>query len=314
MTFVFAVFLPLLVVAVGILRVATSNGDNLAKILGWALVFLGGAKACRIPVVSDDWIDPALQKVTGVWNLTDFSGMFFAVCGGILFATFAARVVGRPSPAWAMPAGILVTFSIMLGTFLASPVADSPTSFMSKDFPMTGWFALYWATYLTSLSASALAITMFIFWAVQRFRPSRLRTAVQFFGAGAGMFGVYTLQKIIGLIELNYSTMGWYNKYSETVSMTTLLIGFTFLLACAGIAGWPVIGQWLHRWKLLRDRHEQWQRIAHDESGVVLDPSLIPADASAWQLLLAARTPVATHRLLVEMADAAPAPAVGSGS
>lgn len=309
----FAVILPVAVLALGILRLATSHGNRQATLLGWGLVFTGGAKALRIPVLSDEWADTYLHALTGVWNVTDFSGMFLGVCAAIFYATFTAEVVGQPFQKWLAPAGIALAGALMATAFLSSPVSGQPTAYMSADFPMTGWFAAYWAVYLVGLGGSSLMISLFVFWAIRRFRPSPLRTAIGLFGLAAALFVVYTLHKLIDIASQTVSWLAWYNQISPQISMGLLLASFGCVVVCAAVGAWPYMRAWGRRWRLLSGRHEQWRRIADTAGSVVLDRTLIPENPTRLRLLVAARDPVATHRMMVEMVDAKPASEVVGG-
>lgn len=119
------------------------------------LLCLGFAKLCRVPVITDDLINPRLRDFTGVANIMSLAGMTWAALIAIPLMGIAAYITGGvqfSARLQLLQAGLIV--GVMTIAFLYSPMADQPTSYMTSDFPVTGSVLLYWLAFLLPILTS----------------------------------------------------------------------------------------------------------------------------------------------------------------
>ncbi|MFL0579434.1 hypothetical protein [Dietzia sp. 179-F 9C3 NHS] len=295
----------LIVVYVAVRRFATlRTAGPLAHYLSAALLCFGLGKLARTPVISDDWIDGWFHSWSGVWNITDLAGMSLGVAGAIFLVHAVAGIVGRPFPTWALPGTIAMAWASLGITFAMSPVPHAPTAFMTRDFPLTGWFAAYWLIYLTYLGIPSLNIAVLASKAAKVFRRGTAHTAVlSVAAAGFGGF-LYVLHKVINLAAENFDVLPWYADNAPTISLLVLLP--TLLIPAWGLllilnAATQVR---LARLSLLRSRLAEWEAVHAGDPDVALDRSLLPS-RNSWALWKATQDPVTTNRMLIELADSA---------
>lgn len=270
--------------------------------LSASLLCFGLGKLARTPVVSDEWIDGWFHSWSGVWNVTDYSGMTLGAVGAIFLVHAVAGIFGRPFPKPILIGSIGAAVVGMAVTFALSPVPHAPTAFMSQDFDMTGWFAIYWLIYLLCLGSSSATVAGLAGRAAAVFRPGVPRIAVAWVSA-AGLFGsAYVAHKVVNLTVEYFNVWPWYSAHAPQISLATLacaiLSGATGLLLMLGAA----VGSRVGRYRLLRDRIQEWQDSHAHAPDVFLDEALIPSGGS-WSLWRSTRDPVVAHRMLVELAD-----------
>lgn len=302
----------LLAIAVAVRRLATVRTGRFAHYFSLALMCWAAGKLARLPVVSDELIDGWFHTMTGVWNVTDFTGMLLAVLGAIFMVNAVAGVVGRPIPVWAMLTTLPVAAASMLLGFALSPVPHTPTEFMSRDFAFTGWFAFYWAVYLLYLGVPAAMSMVLSARAVTVLRPGQVRRALGSVVVAAAAASGYVVHKLVTLIVERAEVWAGYRAWAPQVSLVLVLT--TILALLVGILPLAVAAtrrRW-SRFALLREGVADWEAVHAHSPSLTLDRSLLPAHGrlSLWR---AAKDPVTTNRMLIELADAgAPRPRAGS--
>ena len=273
-----------------------------ANYLSASMLCYGLGKLARTPVVTDDWIDGWVHSWSGVWNVTDFSGMALAATGAIFLLYAVTSIFGRPLPGWLLPGSIGVAVAGMAVAFALSPVPDAPTAYMSRDFDMTGWLALYWLIYLACLGNASATVAVLSGRASAVFQPGVPRAAMRAVSS-AGSFGtLYVVHKVVNLLAEHFDVWQWYSGVAPQISLVTL--------ACAILSGAvalllmlsPVVGRRIGRYRMLRDRVQDWRASHVQNPDVALDQALVPTD-SRWSLWKASQDPVVAHRMLVELAD-----------
>ncbi|WP_157555171.1 hypothetical protein [Nocardia crassostreae] len=165
------------------------------------LLLLGLAKLCRVPVLTDDVINPVLRDATGVANVMSLAGMTFGALSAIPILGVSSYITGRNLVPRAQLGIAVVIVVAMITTFLRTPMADTPTSYMSNDFAVTGPVMAYWVAFLAPL-ASALVLGSGLYSPravvgpqgpirarVGRYRPVR--------GVGVGVLRVQGLQPLL---------------------------------------------------------------------------------------------------------------------
>lgn len=296
----------LLAVFLALHRLATMRtAGPYAHYLSATMLCYGVGKLARTPVVSDEWIDGWFHSWSGVWNVTDFSGMALAAVGAIFLVHAVAGILGRPLPKPLLVGSISTAVVAMAVAFALSPVPHAPTAFMSQDFAMTGWFAVYWLIYLSCLGVASGTVALLAGRAAAVFRPGVPRVAVGSVSA-AGFFGfLYVVHKVVNLTVEHFGVWSWYSAQAPQISLLTLafaiLSGATGLLLMLATA----VGRRLSRYRLLRGRIQEWRDTHAQDPDVALDQTLVPSESrrSLWK---ATRDPVAAHRMLIELADARP--------
>ncbi|WP_418345949.1 hypothetical protein [Rhodococcus pyridinivorans] len=296
--------LPLALVLIAAWRAYRYRGLRETWILTAALGLLGSAKLARVPVITDEYIDEGLHAITGVYNLTDFTGMLLGTLAATTFAAFASFTIGGNwSTSRRLPYFYAVVTALMAGTFLMTPVTESPTSYMTADFPMTGWLAAYWTVYLGTIGVAALSILVVTVNAMRKVRRGPLAAGLATFAVGATIAAAYVAMKIADLYVNNDPDLDetWYAQHSKTVSLV-LVLG---LVATFAIVGGIVIAETFprryRRYQLLRNRMHEWQEATRLNEGVVLTPT--EPTLTRWAAWRASKDSVAAHRLMVELSD-----------
>lgn len=293
----------LLAVLVALHRLATMRTVGpYAHYLSATLLCFGLGRLARTPVISDEWVDGWFHSWSGVWNVTDFLGMALAAVGAIFLVHTVAGIFGRPISTPLLIGSIGAAVAGMGATFALSPVPHAPTAFMSRDFDMTGWFAIYWLIYLSCLGFATGTVALLAGRAAAVFRPGAPRTAVASL-AIAGLFGLmYVTHKVVNLTVEYFDVWGWYSEHAPHISLATLacallsgVLGLLLMLSAA-------VGRRVGRFRLLRDRVQEWRDSHAHAPDVSLDDALMPS-GSIWSLWKATRDPVVAHRMLVELAD-----------
>lgn len=293
----------LLAVFLALHRLATMRtAGPYAHHLSASMLCFGLGKLARTPVVSDEWIDGWFHSWSGVWNVTDYSGMTLGAVGAIFLVHSVAGILGRPFPKALLVGSIGAAVVGMAVTFALSPVPRAPTAFMSQDFDMTGWLAIYWLIYLLCLGFSSATVAALAGRAVAVFRPGIPRIAVASVAA-VGLFGsAYVAHKVVNLTVEYFNVWPWYSDHAPQISLATLacaiLSGAIGLLLMVGAA----VARRVGRFRLLRARIQEWRDSRAHSPDVSLDDALMPSGTS-WSLWRATRDPVVAHRMLVELAD-----------
>lgn len=287
--------------------VVLRDGGQLPHLLSAALLCFGLGKLARTPVVSDEWIDGWFHSLTGIWNVSDFVGMSLGVTGAQFMMFGVGAILGKPAPKWALPASIAVVWAELGITFALSPVPHEPTSFMSQDFAMTGWFALYWAFYLLGLGIPMATIGLLSARAAKVFQPGTARKAA-LATAACGLGGsLYVLHKLVNLTVERFGVFRWYADNAPTISLSILTCMLVLSSAALILVPLASTRRRLRRYTLLRDRIADWRAMHADNPEIALDPSLMPE--GRWALWEATADAVATNRMMVELADSATQPA-----
>ncbi|MEU2004648.1 hypothetical protein ACH47B_26970 [Rhodococcus sp. NPDC019627] len=268
------------------------------------LLCLGFAKLCRVPVITDDIINPRLRDFTGVANIMSLVGMTWAALIAIPLMGIAAYITGGvqfSARLQMLQAGLIV--GVMTIAFLYSPMADQPTSYMTSDFPVTGSVLLYWLAFLlpilTSCGVTAYhcAVSLFL---VRRGLLARALGAL-FCAAAVGI--LYCSHKGVDLF-LQYSGIdNAYSHNAKAISLVLVLAALAFAALAAGIYAGAPLPQRLQRYRLLRKYGRDWLTARANTPVVVLDRSH-ELKYTRWACWAAARTPTAAFHLQVELADA----------
>lgn len=279
------------------------TGGRAADYLSATMLCYGLGKLARTPVVSDEWIDGWFHSWSGVWNVTDFAGMALGAVGAIFLVHAVAGIFGRPLPGAHLTGSIGAAVGGMAVAFALSPVPHAPTAFMSQDFSMTGWLAVYWLIYLSCVGLASGTVAVLAGRAVAVFQRGVPRASVASISA-AGMFGfLYVTHKVVNLTVEHFDVWQWYSDHAPQISLATLAcallsgaIGLLLMLAAA-------VRRRISRFRLLRGRIQEWHSSHTQDPDVALDQALMPS-GNSWSLWKATRDPVVAHRMLVELADA----------
>lgn len=282
--------------------VALRTVGRLAHYLSATFLCFGAAKLARTPVVSDEWVDGWIHSWSGVWNVTDFTAMTLAVWGAVFLVHAAADIFGRPFPT-ALLWGALTLGTFGMGvSFALSPVPHTPTSFMTQDFELAGWFAVYWIIYLGYLGVSGLILASLAGASAKVFRPGAARPAVLFLAA-AGLCGfLYVTHKIVNLAIESLGVFPWYAANAPMISIATLLLTIGTGLVGMMLMFVPAARRRLRRYFTLRAKASQWRVVQAEDPDVALEPALLPSSGPG-ALWAASRSPVTSHRMLIELSD-----------
>ncbi|WP_137726190.1 hypothetical protein [Prescottella subtropica] len=297
--------LPLILLLVAGYRVYRYRDRRETWLLTAAIGFLGAAKLARVPVVTDDYVDEWLHAITGIYNLCDFTGMWLGTLAATTFAGFAAFTVGGHQ---SIGRRLLVVYAavtaLMFGTFLMTPVTDTPTSYMTADFPMTGSLAAYWTVYLGTIGAAGTGVIVTAMQALRKVRRGPLVAGLSILAAAAAMAVVYVAFKIVDLYVNNNSDQAhsWYAENSKAIAFVLILGLVTSFIGFGGLVAAVTLPRRCRRYRLLRTRMQEWQSVTSSNRDVVLEQNTAPP-LTRWAAWKASTDSIASHRLMVELSD-----------
>ncbi|WP_157777234.1 hypothetical protein [Nocardia terpenica] len=266
------------------------------------LACLGLAKLCRIPVITDNLVNPVLRSATGVANIMSLAGMTFGALAAIPVLGVSSFITGRTVAPRTQLTLALVIGAAMSTTFLRTPMAHTPTSYMSNDFPVTGPVMAYWLAYLTPL-ASALAVGC-----------AYIVRELSWVGRGpfARALAGIALCEVLGLIYCAFKVYNLYlqreqidNVWHRQAAPVSIALGLTSLAAAgvsAGIYASHLLRDRWHRYRLLRRFGDRWLEARAANPDVVLDKTdaFRTTRRMCWT---ASRSGATAYRLQIELAD-----------
>jgi hypothetical protein len=268
------------------------------------LAAFGASKLLRIPVITDEHIDPTLERITGVANLTDFGGMVLAALACVSMVGLGAYITGREARSIGRIASGFAIAMAMVTTFMLAPVSKTPTSYMTRNFAPTGAMLAYWIVFVTAIACSATMLFAYTSRAWLLVRQGPFGRVLFSVSAAAAVGVLYCVHKIIDLALTGAGATGWYAKHAQSIGMVLVLLPLAF----AGYAAWVYLAAGfpdrVNRFRTLRSMLDEWRHVSDSTHQVILEHSLIP-DPSRWTIWKASANSLATHRMMVELADAA---------
>lgn len=297
--------LPLILLVVASYRMYRYRDRRETWILTAAIGLLGAAKLARVPVITDDYVDGWLHTVTGIYNLSDFTGMWLGALAASTFAGFAAFTIGgHQSIGRRLAVVYAAVTALMLGTFLMTPVTETPTSYMTADFPMTGPLTAYWTVYLGTIGAASIGLLATAVQALRKVRRGPLVTGLSLLATAATIAVVYVAFKIVDLYVNNTSAHdgGWYAENSKTIAFVLILGLVASFTGFGALVAAVTLPRRFGRYRLLRVRMREWQSATSTNRSIVLAHHTTPA-LTRWTAWKASSDSIASHRLIVELSD-----------
>ncbi|WP_420879003.1 hypothetical protein [Rhodococcus sp. (in: high G+C Gram-positive bacteria)] len=297
--------LPLLLLLVAGYRAYRYRRRRETWILTAAIGFLGVAKLARVPVITDEYIDEWLHAGIGIYNLCDFIGMWLGALAATTFAGFAAFTVGgHRSIGRRLPVIYAVVTAMMFGAFLMTPVTDTPTSYMTADFPMNGWLAVYWTVYLGTIAVAGASVIVTAVQALRKVRRGPLVAGLSILAAAAAIAVAYVAFKIVDLYVNNDPDRvhGWYAQNSKTIAFVLILGLVASFIAFGGVVAAETLPRRRRRYRILRTRMQEWQAVTRTNKSVVLAQHTAPP-LTRWTAWKSSSDSIASHRLMVELSD-----------
>lgn len=302
-----AALVPILLLLFVAFRIPMWKENRDSRPLTKVLLALGLGQAARIPVISDDYFDVWLHDLTGIWNIPDATAVLlgtFAFCSIIEAVATVARPLtfNRRRHQW-----ITALMVAIAGVgFLLSPATDTPTNFVSRDFVPTGPLLMYWGAYLGTLT---FALAYALYYLVGLLRESRVRTGplgriVAVLTAACTLGFLYGMNKLLYLTLQAADVHNWYTAHAQSITLVLVLgpmiiAGYSLLVFATAI-----LPDRIRRYNAIRQYSAEYERVLL--SGTHL---LLPRDAATYSTRRAAwsgsRTPIATHRMMVVLSDAA---------
>ncbi len=274
------------------------------------LAALGLGQAARIPVLSDDYVDVWLHDLTGIWNIPDATAVLLGTFAFCCIGEAVATVVQSPSFNKTRHRLFTATMITVAGVgFLLSPATDTPTNFVSRDFPPTGPLLLYWGAYLGTLLYALVFALYYLFGLLRerRVRSGPLGRIVAVLAAACSLGFLYGINKLLYLVLQAAGVENWYTDHAQTITLVLVLgpmiiAGYALLVFATAI-----LPDRLRRYQAIRAYSAEYEKIVATGTNM-----LIPRDAAVYSTRRAAwkgsRTPVATHRMMVVLSDAAKGP------
>ncbi|WP_156516453.1 hypothetical protein [Nocardia arizonensis] len=307
MKIVIGAIIPALLLPLSIQRIRSSRPGSgaptgITNPLTQLLLLLGLAKLCRVPVITDDVVNPVLRDLTGIANIMSLAGMTFGALAAIPVFGFSSYITGR-NLALRVQVGIaLVIATAMITTFLRTPMAHTPTSYMSNDFPVTGPVMAYWLAYLTPLASALLVGCTYIIRELLWVRTGSFARALAAIALSEVLGVVYCAFKIYNLYLQRTGTINFWHRNAEPISIA---LGLTALVAAglsAGVYAIHVLRDRFYRYRLLRRFGDRWLSVRTANPNVVLDKSdrFRPTRRMCWS---ASRSGATAYRLQIELAD-----------
>jgi hypothetical protein len=272
-------------------------------------LLIGTAKLARTPQITDEMINPVIERATGMSNVMTLVGMALAACAAVPAVALMRTLTGhevRYVP-WLLAQAAVV--AALTTTYAISPIADIPSSYITADIPFTPAVYAYWIVFLGSIGLAGAVNAALASRAFRVVRRGPFALTLIGWAGTATLVCLYTINKICDLILADINVDG--NWYSANVKHISLVIAL--LIASAAIATvlvHPVV-RMPHRWRrfqVLRRSADAWAE-ARIKFPVFVLPGSKDVPTTAWQCWSAAKHPITAYNLQVELADAANAAA-----
>ncbi|WP_405484098.1 hypothetical protein [Nocardia sp. NBC_00511] len=308
MNIVVGILIPVSLLALATHRIRISrNGNRFSRPTGMVnpltqmLVFPGLAQLCRAPVISDDIINPVLRDATGVANIMSLAGMTFGALSAIPIFSVSSFVTGRTvTPRVQLGLAAAITAAMVL-TFLRTPMAHVPTSYMSNDFPVTGPVMAYWFAFLAPLAA-ALAIGCGYIVRELRWIRGPFARALAGIALCETLGLAYCLFKAYNLYLQRAGIENFWHLHAKLISIALGLAAVSAAGICASVYTFYTLRDRFHRYRLLRIFGARWLAARAANPAVVLDRTEVfrPTRRMCWAASLTGTT---AYRLRIELAD-----------
>lgn len=300
-----------LLIVVALLRIVRPPVDPMPTYWAYTQVCLlvGAAKLARTPHLTDDVINPIIERVTGLSNAMTFVGMTLAACAAVpavalMWALTGHEIRYRP---WVGAQAVIV--AALTSMYVSSPIASIPSSYITADVPFTPAVYGYWFVFLGSIGLAGGVNALLAVRAYRVVRQGPFAMTLLGWAATASLVCLYTVNKIVdlSLTDVNVDD-GWYSDNVKSVSLVVALL--IALSATATVLIYPTV-RVPHRWRrfqTLRRSADAWTE-ARTQYPVFILPGSAEVPTNGWQCWKAAKDPVSAYNLQVEIADAANAAA-----
>ncbi|WP_155980973.1 hypothetical protein [Nocardia sp. CNY236] len=248
------------------------------------LLFLGLAKLCRVPVITDDIINRVLRDATGLANVMSLGGMTFGALAAIPILGVSSYITGRNlTPRTQLGIAFMIV-TAMIATFLRTPMANTPTSYMSNDFPVTGPVMAYWLAYLTPLASALVIGCAYIIRELMWVRSGPFARALAAIALCELLGLVYCAFKVYNLYLQRVGIDNFWHQNAAPVSIALGLMALIAAGASAGIYATHILRDRFRRYRLLRDFGHRWLAARAANPAVVLDKSdpFLPTRRMCW--------------------------------
>ena len=285
-----------------LLRKRHAARGTYATAFGWALLLFGLARVFRSEQFGG-LVDREALGLTGLHNVATLLGMTAGAAGAIPLLCIGAVITGGTPPRWpvVVGGGGVVTAG-MAATFASTELSVIPSTFISRDIPVTAGVALYWAFFLSPIFVAATYIAVNAGRLLRWTAPGPWRLLLGFVALG-GVFGsLYAAHKVVVLAA---TVFGSGDALLRTAPGITLSLGF---LAIGGFASAMVV--WLferlprqvRRYRAMRLHQNAWLAARRSTDRYLLEPQrTVPSTRrAAWR---ASRRSVTERQMRVEIAD-----------
>ncbi|MFI5782552.1 hypothetical protein [Nocardia sp. NPDC051570] len=253
-------------------------------------------------MITDDIINPVLRDWTGVANIMSLAGMTFGSLAAIPLLNVSSFITGRNFAPRIQIGTAVVIIVAMTGTFLNTPMAHTPTSYMSNQFPVTVPVMTYWLAYLGPPASMLLLGSTYIIRELLWVRRGPFARAL----AGIAVYEViglvYCAFKVYNLYLQHEHINNYWHRNALHISATLTLSMLAAAGVSAGIYASSIFKDRFHRYRLLRRFGDRWVEARAANPEVVLDKSYTfrPTRRACWA---ASRTEATAYRLQIELAD-----------
>ncbi|WP_306363938.1 hypothetical protein [Nocardia sp. CC227C] len=306
---VIGALIPAVLLALALHRIRTNRHGNrlrtptgLTNPLTQLLLVLGLAKLCRVPVITDDVINPVLRSATGVANIMPLAGMTFGALAAIPVLGVSSYITGRNVTPRTQLGIALVIVAAMITTFLRTPMANTPTSYMSNDFPVSGPVMAYWLAFLMPLASALVVGCVYIVRELLWVRSGPFARALAGIALCEMLGLVYCVFKVYNLYLQRAGIDNFWHRNAATVSIALGLAALAAAGISAGIYASHILRDRFERYHLLRRFGDRWLAARAANPDVVLDKSdeFRPTRRMCWA---ASRSGATAYRLQIELAD-----------
>jgi hypothetical protein len=292
----------------GVVLVAKGSiGSSYASFFAWSLVLFGTARMFRSDPLAEI-VDRICFEYIGAQNISTLLGMLFGTLGAVPLLCICAVITGGSPPSkTAVATSISVIAAGMSAAFLSTDLSVTQSEFISKDVPVTGGVAVYWAFFLAPI-ATAASYTAFNAGRLLRWTtPGPWRVLLSGVAWG-GLFGLlYTIHKVVVLLIKLVNSDSYETWVIRTAPSITLALGF---LAMGGygsaMAVWLLqrLPRQIRAYRSIRLQSRTWKAARRSAPKYLLDPrGEVPTRRrDVWR---EARSPERERQMRVEIADSA---------
>jgi len=266
------------------------------------LLLFVASGALQVEALAYGLLDPRIHAVTGAWNISALTSWLLLTAGWCKAVALLLEVDGRTLSAAKQVAITATLWTLLVVTFMTSHAPEIPTP--TEPIHVTGALAAFWFVILATTAATPAVFLVYLRRVLPLVERGPVRHALLALVCACVSLILWCLHKVAFITLDNLSVSNWYTEHTVIFSRALIALPGLFLAAVAAIYARNEFPERFRRYSRIRALTDRWHATT-PASNAVLETSLIPQNRrAAWR---ASRTPLAAHRMMVEILDASAA-------